>query len=258
MIERTLFIDSDNAMGSTSGDVDDGLALAALIRSGAPIAAIAAVGGNTTEPLAHDNNVALARLLGCNVPLLPSTKAKPQLASFKGRVVALGPLTNVAEARRAAEIIVVGGNFTSRGRWPPFWPFEFNLTKDREASRQVFASDRPLTIFPLDIARRMTVTAADLESVDGPLGDYFRTHSRRWFTHLHRVRRTNQFPVYDLLAALYAIEDRGFEWLDTTSTMNRFTAMRFGRGERPVKVCVAIDRNALWQRALRLFNGGEE
>jgi len=152
---------------------------------------------------------------------------------------------------------VVGCNFTSLGRWPPLWPFEFNLTKDRAAARAVFASDRQLTMFPLDVARQMTITEDDLASVDGALGDYFRTHARRWFTHLRRVRFTDRFPVYDLLAALYAIEDVGFEWLETDATMNAWSAIRFGRGTRPVKVCVAIDRNALWQRALRLFNGAE-
>ncbi len=251
---ESLFIDSDNAMGSPSGDVDDGLALAALIRSGAPISAIASVAGNTSEPLAWDNNRALSELLHCDAPLLRAPETASRLADFEGRVVGLGPLTNVTAARRASEIIVVGGNFTSPGLWPPLWPFEFNLTKDRAAARAVFASDRPLTIFPLDVARQMTITENDLALVDGPLGDYFRTHARRWFTHLRRVRFTDRFPVYDLLAALYAIEDVGFEWLETKASMNRLTAMRFGSGHRPVNVCVAIDRNALWERALQLFN----
>jgi inosine-uridine nucleoside N-ribohydrolase len=251
------FIDSDNAMGSPAGDVDDGLALAALLKSGAPIAAISAVGGNTTAELAFDNNQRIARLLSSDVPLLQAPDAKARLDRFDGRIVALGPLTNVAHARLASEVIIVGGNFTSPGRWPPLWPFEFNLTKDRAAARATFASGRPLTIFPLDIARQLTITREDLDAVEGPLGEYFRTHSARWFAHLRRVRRTAHFPVYDLAASLYAIQDRGFEWLETHASMNRFTSIRFGHGTRPVKVCVAIDRNALWTRALSLFNRSE-
>jgi inosine-uridine nucleoside N-ribohydrolase len=252
-----LFIDSDNAMGSPGGDVDDGLALAALLKSGAPIAGLAAVGGNTTEALALANNERIAQLLSSKAPLLHTSEAKQQISRFDGRIVALGPLTNVAHARSASEIIVVGGNFTSPGRWPPLWPFEFNLTKDRAAARATFASGLPLTIFPLDIARQLTITREDLDAVDGPLGEYFRTHAARWFAHLRRVRRTAEFPVYDLTAALYAIQDRGFEWLETHASMNRFTSIRFGRGMRPVKVCVAIDRKALWARALSLFNRTE-
>jgi len=71
---ESLFIDSDNAMGSPSGDVDDGLALAALIRSGATIAAIAAVAGNTSAPLAYDNNRALCQLLDCDAPCFERRK----------------------------------------------------------------------------------------------------------------------------------------------------------------------------------------
>src|SRR5204863_73046 len=78
------------------------------------------------------------------------------------RIVALGPLTNVAAAleakpelaRRIVELVVVGANPASRGRWPPLWPFEFNLTKDRRATSAVLGSEVPLTFVPLDAAKR--------------------------------------------------------------------------------------------------------
>ena len=44
-----LLIDSDNAAGSPRGDVDDAFAIAALLRSGLPVAALASVAGNTSE-----------------------------------------------------------------------------------------------------------------------------------------------------------------------------------------------------------------
>src|SRR5947209_14524742 len=44
-----LLFDTDNAAGSTSGDVDDAFAVAALLCSGLPVAAVASVGGNTSE-----------------------------------------------------------------------------------------------------------------------------------------------------------------------------------------------------------------
>jgi inosine-uridine nucleoside N-ribohydrolase len=44
-----IFIDSDNALGSPCGDVDDAFAIAALLRSGVPVAALASASGNTSE-----------------------------------------------------------------------------------------------------------------------------------------------------------------------------------------------------------------
>ncbi len=57
-------------MGSPSGDVDDAFAIAALVRSGIAIAAIASVAGNTPEPRAFENNRRLAEVLGWRGPLL--------------------------------------------------------------------------------------------------------------------------------------------------------------------------------------------
>ena len=239
-----LHIDSDNALGSPRGDVDDAYAIAALLRSGAEIAALSSCAGNTSAELAYANNVRLAQLLDWPGPVL----RKPDLRDFTGRIVALGPLTNIAGARRAAEVIVVGGNSASRGRWPPFWPYEFNLTKDRAATLSVFHSEVPLTIFPLNVARTLTIRSEDLDALQGPLGDLLRHESRRWFEHLRRVRRTRAFPVYDLAAALYALDPDGFTMKRTTARMRPNTAMRFGTGTREVTICTGLDRDKLWRR----------
>src|SRR5712692_8184337 len=100
-----IFIDTDNALGANRGDVDDAYAIAALVTSGIPITAISSVAGNVEEPEAHDNNRRLCALLRWSGPLLRATEGRAALANFRGRVVALGPLTNVASALRASEII---------------------------------------------------------------------------------------------------------------------------------------------------------
>lgn len=252
-----LFVDSDNAMGSPSGDVDDAYALAALILSGQSIAAISSCAGNTSEEKAFANNRELASQLGWNGTLLRASEARAAVKDFPGRIVALGPVTNIAEAMKASEVIIVGGNSISNGRWPPFWPYEFNLTKDCSATRALFDSQVPLTIFPLNVARLLTVTAEEIAALPAAVGDYLARNSERWFRHLRRARLTRHFPVYDLAAALYVIEDRGFLWSDTTAEMNRFTAFRFGRGTRKVKLCTGLDRDLLWERfcALLRFDG---
>lgn len=251
---RTVFVDTDNAMGSAAGDVDDAYAIAALVLSGARIAAIAAVEGNTVEPLAHENNLRLAELLGYRGALLRAGDARAALPEFPGRVVALGPLTSVAAARRAAEIIVVGGNSSSSGRWPPLWPHEFNLTFDRDATLAVFHSDVPLTIFPLDVARELWVTWQDLDAIGGTIGDYLRRGSERWFSYLRWRRLTTRFAIYDLAAALYAVDESGFVLEETMALMWPNTFLEFGRGRRKVKVCRSLERERVWRRFLELLN----
>ena len=247
-----LFVDSDNALGSPRGDVDDAFALAALMRSGAEIAAVSSVAGNTSEERAFANNARLATLTGWRGPLLRASEARPLLHTFPDRILALGPLTNVALATAASEVIVVGATLHTFGRFPPLWPHEFNLTKDRAATRKLFASHVPLTFFPLDVVRRLRVRRHDLDAIEGALGEELRRETARWFTHLRLVRGTSRFPVYDLAAALYALDEDGFTMEQTTATMAASTFVRFGRGTREVLVCTRLNAPLLWERFLAL------
>lgn len=243
-----LFVDSDNALGAAGGDVDDAFAIAALFAAGVPVAALSSCSGNTSERRAYENNRRLAALFAWDGPVIDAAEARERLPEFTGRVVALGPLTNIAGASKAREIVFVGGNSVSHGRWPPFWPYEFNLTRDRAATRAVFALDVPLTIFPLNVARQLTVREADLEGIGGAVGETLRRESRRWFAHLRRMRFTRLFPVYDLAAALYVLDPAGFTFQETTARMRPNTFLEFGRGDRHVKLCVALDHDRLWGR----------
>jgi inosine-uridine nucleoside N-ribohydrolase len=245
-----IFIDSDNAMGSAHGDVDDGYAVAALVCSGLAIAGLGAVAGNAPEEEAQANNAFLAGVLGYTGPLMGAAEARRFLAGFEGRILALGPLTNVAAATRAAEVVVVGGRLRSIGRWPPWWPHEFNLTFDRDATLSVFNSDLPLTIFPLDVARQLWVRRCDLDDITGRFGEYARRETERWLRYLLWHRRTRRFAIYDLAAALYAIHETGFSFENTTAVIRPNTFLEFGRGTRRVKVCRALERELLWRRFL--------
>jgi inosine-uridine nucleoside N-ribohydrolase len=180
-----IVLDTDNALGSPRGDVDDALAIAALLRSGLPVAAVASVGGNTSEERADRNNRRLAALCGFAGPVLRGheVQARDLWSGPPVRVAALGPLTNVATVLREiekpaiSEVVLVGSNLSSPGRFPPWWPHEFNLTHDREATRAVFASDLPLTVVPLDVARRLRVGKERLAGLHGELGEALRRGS---------------------------------------------------------------------------------
>lgn len=247
-----ILIDTDNAMGSARGDPDDGFAIAALVRSGVAIVAISTVGGNVGEEEAWRNTERLRSMIGYEGPVLRSADARLLLHAFDGRIVALGPLTNLATARAAAEVIVVGGRWRSVGRWPPILPHEFNLTLDRAATLRLFHSGMPLTIFPLDIARKLWVHKSDLHRMGGAFGDYAQEASRRWFRYLLWARRTRRFAIYDLAAALYAIDSAGFTMETTTAVMAPNTFLRLGRGNREVKVCRDLDRERLLERFFSL------
>ena len=100
-----LVVDSDNGLGSPRGDVDDGLALIALLRSGLPIAALAGVFGNTAEWRARANHRALAALCGYDGP---------------GLAGAAGPLRARAPLSEASRFLLGGPSATMRqGPGPP-------------------------------------------------------------------------------------------------------------------------------------------
>lgn len=176
------------------------------------------------------------------------------------RVIALGPLTNLAAAidassdvvGRIAEVIAVGGNRASRGRWPPIWPYEFNLTTDRRATRVVFESDVPLTLVPLEVARRLVVTPADLATLPGALGEHVRKHAARWFRQALVLRGRRAFPAWDLVAALFVVDPASCEIERAVARLHAGGWLEFGAGTRPVTLVRAFDPRALLRHFVRL------
>jgi inosine-uridine nucleoside N-ribohydrolase len=253
-----LVIDTDNAAGSKKGDVDDAFAIAALLRSGLPVAAVASVAGNTSEPEADRNNRRLGALCGYEGPYLRGFEVE----KIEGpcRFLALGPLTNLAAMlhRRGviSEAVLVGGNLTSRGRFPPWWPHEFNLTKDREATRAVFASDLPLTIVPLDVARRLRIGPPETRALPGELGEYLHRHAARWARRSLLRRGSRRFPVFDLAAAAFAIDPSLVTFEETRARLHRNLWVEFGRGDRPLRVVRELDSQAIWRRFADLISLG--
>lgn len=84
------------------------------------------------------------------------------------RVIAVGPLTNLARAERhdpgvlkdAAEIIVMGGSINVPGNVTPTG--EFNFVSDPLAARQVLRSGAELRLVSLDVTRQLLITETDL------------------------------------------------------------------------------------------------
>jgi inosine-uridine nucleoside N-ribohydrolase len=263
-----LLIDTDNAAGSRRGDVDDAFAIAALLRSGLLVAAVASVGGNTSEAAADGNNRVLGEICGYDGRYLRGIQAGDvpdridRADLWAGgpplRFVALGPLTNLAavldRGARISEAVLVGSNLTSHGRFPPWWPHEFNLTKDRAATRAVFASDLALTVIPLDVARRLRTGPRELWDLQGALGDFLRRHSVRWSRRSLVLRGSRRFPVFDLAAAAYVLDPSLTDVEETRACLHPNLWVEYGKGERRVKVARNLDVEAIWARFAGLVN----
>ena len=103
------------------------------------------------------------------------------------RLVAIGPLTNVAEAlarepalpELLAELVIMGGAVTEPGNVSPV--AEANFWNDPHAADEVLAADWPATIVGLDVTHRIMLTDADLDRLGreaGRTGEVLRAVSR--------------------------------------------------------------------------------
>ena len=267
-----IYVDSDNALGSRSGDIDDAWALAALLGSGRPVSAIGSVFGNTTGTEAHRNNQALARLCrfsglcvaGANRAGEQSEASRllaagPNLA----HAIALGPLTNFAAALRenpgaldrVGELVCLGANRASQGRWPPYWPFEFNLTHDRQATIDVFASPVPITVIPLDQARRLRLGASDLDSLHGEVGSHLREGSLRWLRRAKWLKLSSTVPIWDLVATAWVIDPSLFEYREMPVRVHSNAWIQFEAGDRRIKVVTGFDPASVWSKWKAIAEG---
>ncbi len=227
-----LWLDTDVALGSPRGDVDDGFALAAVLAgTGAGLArlgGVSTVGGNTGAVVAERCARALCERDGWDGPVVlgadpgsarngPGRAAAEALARLPegAEIVALGPLTNVARALEIdptlperARLRAVGGNLSSRGFLPPFWPYEFNFARDRKSARQVLCAPwRQLVLFPLDVVSGLRADRCLLNDLGAasPVGASLAAGSRRWLIRARWLRLSGSFPVWDLPAALHAL-----------------------------------------------------
>jgi inosine-uridine nucleoside N-ribohydrolase len=205
-----VWIDTDVALGATSGDVDDGFALAALLRCpSVEILGISTVFGNTTPEVAARCARALTGMDVVAGAARPGqlTAAADAIAALPpgATILALGPLTNLLRAPPHVEVRLVGGNLASWGVWPPLWPFEFNLAKDAGAARAFFDSHIRRRIYPLDACRHLTADLAALRRLQrspDPLAQKLARGSWRWLTYAPLRYRALRFPVWDLVPAL--------------------------------------------------------
>lgn len=221
---QSLWVDTDIAMGADAGDVDDGFALAAVLATVriAPrrwqLAGVSAVGGNTNAAQAHDCARHMLDVWGfSNTPLFRADQAAGTIATMPAgtRLIALGPLTNVAAAlsinpalASRTALAAVGGVVDHR-RHPLLRFFCLNFRHDPGAMQQVLRAPwERLQLFPLDVVQRLRFGAEDLAAVaaSGAHGVEMAAQSTRWLRQAWWRYASRRFPVWDLVAALAMLD----------------------------------------------------
>jgi purine nucleosidase len=213
------WIDTDIALGSSSGDVDDGWAIATLLRAVAQdqskkIYGISVCGGNTNTGIAYGCAAALLDAMQLrSIPLLHSEDAARAMVAVPDdcTILALGPLTNVAAALTIepgfgarTRLCVVGGVIDPR-RWRRRLS-DLNMRRNRAAAALVLGTFQHIRHYPLDVIDRLRLAPPRMARIAalGELGTYLAKHSVRWMRRARFSHGRSAFPVWDMVATLDA------------------------------------------------------
>lgn len=216
---QTLWVDTDIALGNKAGDVDDGFALAAVIRAAqkgrVKLRGASATHGNTDTTTAFDCAARLLTVAGFDLPVTPAAEAAAAIAALPqgAHLLCLGPLTNLAAALKLApdlpQCITVSVVTGIARLWPRVWLplMDLNQKRDRAAWQEVCTANFTLKQFPLDVVQALRFGPAELAecATTGALGKYLAEHSQRWLRVARGRHLEPRFPVWDLVAALDAV-----------------------------------------------------
>ncbi len=276
--QKAVWVDTDITIGRKSGllsycDVDDGYALAALLRSAeVQVAGISSTLGNTGT---IEVSTAVARhFVGCYGPtsqtvyqgsgeklaLRPHKAPLPEavealaaaLRSQRLTLLCLGAATNIALllqhypelAGQIDEIVLVAGrrnldqHFIS-GHWQPE-PFrDLNFEYDPQAMETILAGEAPVTLVPFETCNQMWIRPKDLLTLEksNNVGKFLAKHSLGWLAEWETVFGVNGFNPFDLVAAGYVILPElfdGHSWKATVRTAKDDTGRH---GDKPYLIC---------------------
>jgi len=276
--QKLVWVDTDITIGKRNTtfsycDVDDGYALAALLRSSeVQVTGISSTLGNT-EDIHVSTGVARSfissygptsitvfqgsdtKFAGCppEGPLPEAVKAlAAALATSRLTLLGLGAATNIALlirhfpecASNIDEIVLVAGrrsldqHFIS-GHWQPE-PFrDLNFEFDPEAFAVILASEVPVTLVPFETCNKVWVRPKDLLTIEraNGVGKFLAEHSLGWLAEWEAAFGANGFNPFDLVAAGYVIHPdlfTGNAW-HTAITQGKDDTGRFA--EKPYLLC---------------------
>ncbi|MDA1193116.1 MAG: nucleoside hydrolase [Candidatus Poribacteria bacterium] len=178
-------------------------------------------------------------------------------------LVAVGPLTNVAQAwradpdalRSAREIVVMGGAFRRFGNMSPV--AEFNVFADPHAAAEVFDSGLPVTLFPLDVTEQVVLTREAVGRAHGELAAFVRDITDATMAFGERVEAIQGMYVHDALTVAYLIDPSLFGFVERRVEVETVGQVAYGqtvadlretprfRGEPTVKIVVSVEADAV-------------
>ncbi len=221
---KRVWIDTDIALGAPADgpnrDVDDGWALAAMLRTAkqgdVDILGISACDGNIDAITAFKCAEALLQALEqSGTSIVSRVSAAQSMAKLeRGTILlALGPLTNIAGAlaldcdlANRVALVSVGGVLN---RWNVRRRLsDLNIRRDPIAAALVHKAFANCRQMPLDVVDKLTLTFERMEQIrmSGHVGCYLAEHSQRWLNSAKWRHGKREFPVWDLAAALAAID----------------------------------------------------
>ncbi len=124
-------------------------------------------------------------------------------------LIAVGPLTNLALAiqkdfegmRKLKEIIIMGGAVRTGGNITPY--AEFNIFSDPLAAERVFRSKLPMTLVPLDVTHKVSLTPPWMEERVKPINNAFSKfaiEATGYDSARHQFRNKDLIHLHDPLA----------------------------------------------------------
>ena len=185
-----VLLDLDLAMGAPGSDIDDGFALALAV----------------ADP---EIDLRLVTTVSDNTDAATATALTLELLD---RLVAVGPLTNVAMAmllepafaESLGDLVIMGGVFAG-ATGSADRPGEFNVWSDPAAARIVLQSGRMATWVGLDVTRRVRLSRREAEGMAAdahPFTAFAGRYSVAWIDHLKATAdpATESCPLHDPLA----------------------------------------------------------
>ncbi|GAA0623284.1 nucleoside hydrolase [Kribbella sandramycini] len=167
-----------------------------------------------------------------------------ELLASSRTVVAIGPLTNVAEAvertgHAIGELIVMGGDFGSERA-------EHNIECDVDAAAAVFGSGVPATVIGLDQTTRLRLGAVVVERIDasGPFGRLLAAEMRQFW----KFTAEDSNVPHDPAAVLTITDPELFTFTTGRIDVDPAGATRFTPGDGPHRIVSDLDAGLVARR----------
>jgi inosine-uridine nucleoside N-ribohydrolase len=209
-----LLVDTDPAMGLLFRDIDDVLAIHLLYCAGVQLEGLSITYGNSSL----DRTLGVAKKLGerfkipvysgASGPNHTDTEAVEKLASWKGDVLAIGPMTNIAAAlKRGASwtsLTLLGGTSRRLPNLRPLHTTELNFALDEPAAAAALQASTRLV--PMEVCRQVFFCPAELKRFPS----WIQKQSRSWLALGPLMTGRNAVHPWDVVAAMSLIEPNLF------------------------------------------------